>query len=557
METNGKAPTLAELKEQVEAARLRVELRNLNAQESVLDNTQDFVNPAEPLFDSPDFLYPWFGENIPFNLDNRLRGELLPVYITEYGLKILRDYSRWLTAYNPWAIQVVENKISYLCGKGFGYTCAPADRADPGSKRLAYQEDKYLCRLTQRVIDRFTERTNWGAWEQQFIRKDTMDGEAFLRFFHLGNGEVEVRPVEPEHVRSPGDQRAHQSFGIETPQDDILHVDGYWVVENPEIWWYPSLVPAEEILHVRSNVGPTAKRGYPCLIPVRQNLSRAANLLKIMSILASSQSSISMIRKWKQYSVQDIQGFQANNADFQYTDPLSGQQRYIKRYLPGTALDTPENVDYEFPTATVRADALVAVLQAELRAIASRFNWPEYMVGADASNQNYASTQVAEAPGIKQLEREQASYARAFGDGTYAGSAQCGALWRVIALAVRWGGLPREVLRRVKLQAEGPSLVARDKEKETARAKILHDAGILGKKKWSKWEGVDHAEEQEDLQSEPAPQPQPGGEFSPPQPGKQPLPNRDQSREVRESKDVTRNIRRLMGKCRPQLLRKH
>jgi hypothetical protein len=503
-DTNGKTESVAALKEQVEAARLRVELRHLEATESVYNQTQEFVNPAEPLFDSPDFIFPWYGENIPFNLDNRLRGELLPVYITEYGLKILRDYSRWMMAYNPWAIQIKENKVSYICGKGFGYTCAPAQRSSD-----SIHGDNQLCKIAQRYLDRFMERTNWGAWEQQFIGKDTTDGEAFLRFFHLGGGEVTVRPIEPEHVRSPGDQQAHQSFGVETPQNDILKVNGFWVVEDPSYKWYPSFVPAEQILHVKSNVGPTAKRGYPCLIPVRQNLSRAANLLKIMSVLASSQSSISMIRKWKQYSVADIQGFQANNSDFQFTDPLSGRQRFGNRYLPGSQLDAPENVEYEFPASKIASAALVEVLQAELRAIASRFNWPEYMVGADASNANYASTQVAEAPGVKQLEREQASYARAFGDGTYSGPAQCGALWRVLSLGVRWGGLPRAILRRVKLQAEGPTLVARDKDKETARYQLLNQAGIMGKKTWSKMEALDRAQEKEDLESEKPAQPPP------------------------------------------------
>lgn len=543
-DTNGKAESVADLKEQVEAARLRVELRSLNATEAVYNQTQEFVNPAEPLFDSPDFIYPWYGENIPFNLDNRLRGELLPVYITEYGLKILRDYSRWMMAYNPWAIQIKENKVSYICGKGFGYTCAPVER------RAEYiHGDKQLCKIAQRYLDRFMERVNWGAWEQQFIAKDTTDGEAFLRFFHLGGGEVTVRPVEPEHVRSPGDQEPHQSFGIQTPQDDILNVKGFWVVEDPTYKWSPTFVPAEQILHVKSNVGPTAKRGYPCLIPVRQNLSRAANLLKIMSILASSQSSIAGIRKWKQYSVADIQGFQANNSDFQFTDPLSGQQRFGKRYLPGTFLDSPENVDYEFPASKIASAALVDVVQAELRAVASRFNWPEYMVGADASNANYASTQVAEAPGVKQLEREQASYARAFGDGTYSGPAQCGALWRVLSLGVRWGGLPREILKRVKLQAEGPSLVARDKDKESARYKLLNEAGIMGKKTWSKMEGVDRAQEKEDLETEApaarpvAPQLGPGGKPMPPKNGLPP----GKSFPAKES--FRRKVRRLLVDC--------
>lgn len=568
-QSNGQAkvpePSVAELKEQVERAELRVRLKAVQATESAFGQTQDFVNPAEPLFDSPDFFYPWYGENLPFNLDNRLRGELLPIYVTEYGLKILRDYSRWLAAYNPWAIQIVENKVSYLCGKGFGYTCAPRDREE--GMRAG---DRELCRLAQRHIDRFCERVNFGAWEQLCIKKGTVDGEFFLRFFHLGRGEVTVRPVEPEHVRSPGDQSAHRSFGVETPEFDILDVKGYWVIEKPSVWWEPSFVEAAHVLHVKENVGPTAKRGYPFLIPIRKNLIRADRLLQIMSVLASAQSSIAGIRKWKQYSASDVSAFQQNNADVQFTDPVSGQPRYVKRYLPGTWLDAPENVDYELPGTKINAGALVEVLQAELRAIASRANWPEYMVGADASNANYASTAVAEAPGVKQLEREQAGYARAFGDGIYAGSSQCGALWKVLEYGVRWGGLPRAILRRVKLQAEGPSLVARDKDKETTRAATLNEKGVLSKRTWSKWEGLDRAEEREAIEREgpavsAAPKLGPDGKPLSPQPGGRPPFGKPAAADKAEGdgaavannplyqpgrQDFAERVRRLLRECR-------
>src|SRR4051812_25284419 len=50
------------------------------------------VDPREPLYDSGDFWLPLgSGENLPPNIDSRKRGEVLPVYITEWGLKTIRD----------------------------------------------------------------------------------------------------------------------------------------------------------------------------------------------------------------------------------------------------------------------------------------------------------------------------------------------------------------------------------------------------------------------------------------------------------------------------------
>ena len=117
-------------KETIDALRERVERQELLLRKRTLETAynwyDDYVNPAEPLFDTPDFFFPLAGENLPFNLDNRLKGELLPVYITEYGLKILRDFSRWLAAFNTFALNALENRVSYVVGKGFGYTAVPA-----------------------------------------------------------------------------------------------------------------------------------------------------------------------------------------------------------------------------------------------------------------------------------------------------------------------------------------------------------------------------------------------------------------------------------------------
>jgi hypothetical protein len=428
---------------------------------------------------------------------------LLPVYITEYGLKILRDFSRWLAAFNTFALNALENRVSYVVGKGFGYQAVPAK-----SGRAA---DRILCQRAQEVIDRFLERTDWGELEQEVMRRADRDGEAFLRFFHTGHGECTVRTVEPEHVRSPGDQSAHLSFGIETPEHDIQDALAYWIVEEPSLSWTPTRVPADEIVHVRFNVDRTAKRGYPTLVPVRRNLLRADKLLQNMSTLAQVQATFALIRKHKQYSASAVQTWQQGQADIAVSDPVSGNTRYLQRYLPGTILDVPEQTDYEFPAAKVPADSLVAVLQAELRAVAARLVLPEYMLTSNAANANYASTLVAEAPAVKHFERLQRQLARKFGDGRYGGPGHCGALWRVLEHAVEWGGLPSAVLERVALHVEPPSPVARDKDKETARAASLNQAGVLSKATWSKWEGLDRARERRQLEQEKqATQPQGG-----------------------------------------------
>jgi hypothetical protein len=542
MDTNGHSipiahpvsDTLRDLQEQVDRERLNAELASIKQTRQVMEQAGgefgNWINPATPFFDSPDFFFPYVGENLPFNMDNRLKGELLPVYITEYGLKLLRDYSRWLAAFNPYAISALENRVSYVIGKGFGYTAVPSSR-----KPVFTSGDRELCRMAQAVWDEFTDRVDWGQWEQLIAHKVDVDGEAFIRFFHTGGGRVTIRPVEPEHVRSPGDQSAHLSYGIETPEYDIMDVMAYWVILNPALSVSPTRIPAEEMMHFKQDVGPSAKRGYPLLIPIRQNLARAVSLLQYMTALARAQSSIAMTRKWKQYSAQSINAWQQNNADVQSANWFSGQQRYGKQYLPGTVLDIPENVEYEFPATKIGAAALTEVLQAELRAIGARLVMPEYMISGDASNNNYASSLVSEAPSVKNFERIQSTYSRWFGDGRKGSPRHCGVWWRVMRAAVEWGLLPREVLSRVKAHVEPPMVAARDQQKDTERFKSLNESGVMSKETWSKKEGLERDREKTQIEKEQAEQPQgvpgqpgqvpgqvPGQPSQPPKPGEQP-----------------------------------
>lgn len=504
--------TLEQLRERVERKKLRFEAKLVESADSWLNA---WVNPAEPLIDDPSFWQPVGPEAIPGNIDNRKRGEQLPYYLTWFGLKWIRDISRKLVAENEFAINALTNRVSYVVGKGFQYKACAKGVAGPREEESAdddfdpFEDDDEpestgeetdpLALATQRVIDEFVDTNAWCELEQEVVWRCDRDGECFLRLFHLGEGRVTVRIVEPEHVRPPAmDGVAAKSFGIETESDDVENILGYRVIENPDISMVPVLVDAEEIVHFKLNTDRNAKRGLPTLYPVRKNLERADSILRNMSTLAAVQASFAVLRKHKKFSAAAVQAFQQANAQQSYTNPASGQTNYLQFLKPGGIVDAPENTEYEFPAHGVNAGAFVEILQAELRAVASRLCMPEYMLTSDASNANYASTLVAEAPSTKNFERLQAFYARRFGDGGYSPEPHhCGVMWRVVALAVQAGRLPREVFQRVKIQAEGPSLVARDKASETNRAKTLSDAGVLSKPTWAKWEGLDYEQERD------------------------------------------------------------
>src|SRR4029077_16980916 len=120
----------------------------------------------------------------------------------------------------------------------------------------------------------------------------------------------------------------------------------------------------------------------------------------------------------------------------------------VRRYGPGTILDAHADIEYDFPAAGVDAANFVTVLQAELRAVASRLVMPEFMLSSDASNANYSSTMVAEGPALRMFARLQADQV----------CDDLEVMWRVVNAAIAAGQLPPEARTQVEIQAVPPNL---------------------------------------------------------------------------------------------------
>jgi len=154
---------------------------------------------------------------------------------------------------------------------------------------------------------------------------------------------------------------------------------------------------------------------------------------------------------------------------------------HFRRYGPGTILDALGGTDYEFPASGIDASRFVTVLQAELRAIASRLVMPEFMLTSDASNANYASTIVSEGPAMKMFERLQ--YDMAIED--------LEVMWRVVAGAIRAGRLPAEAANAVDLRAIPPTLAVRDRLRDAQADRILMECGAMSVKTMAMRHGLD------------------------------------------------------------------
>lgn len=392
---------------------------------------------------------------------------------TEQELAAVRAECRALALTNEFAINGHENRISYIVGSGHSYRAACRRRGGDADE---------LVRQTQRVIDEFLQVNEWQRRQQETVLRLDRDGEVFLRFFVGRDGLTQVRFVEPGQVATPmgAGQDAELSFGIETAADDVETVDAYYVDGVR--------VEAHEIQHRKANVDGNVKRGLPLFYPVRKNLRRAEKLLRNMSTVAEIQSAIALIRKHRTAARTSVQQF-VTARDGGPGDSVGGRYGSVRRFAPGTILDTYGNIDYDFPAAALDAASYVSVLQAELRAIAARLVMPEFMLTSDASNGNYASTLVAESPALRMFQRLQA---RQTADDR-------AVMLRVVENAVRAGRLDPAVRDEVVLQIEAPALSMRDAKSEAETFAIEYANGILSPQTWSLKRGLDFDQEQANL----------------------------------------------------------
>ncbi len=304
---------------------------------------------------------------------------------TQQQLEEARLQSRHLVATNEFAINGIENRISYLIGPGHRYLA---------SVRKSVEGSSQLTANVQEVIDEFMHLNRWHARQQEMVRRMDRDGEVFLRYFVDAEGTTRVRCVEPEQIRTPKElaQNPAATFGIQSDPNDVETVLGYFIDGVA--------VDADDIQHRKSNVDANVKRGLPLYYPVQKNLRRIEKLLRNMSVVAEIQSAIALIRKHRGSTRGGVEQFVANQNETVQSSNSHGHTRNLSHYAPGTILDAPAGLEYDFPASGLDASSFVTVLQAELRAVAARLVMPEYMFTSDASNSNYASTLVAEGPAV-------------------------------------------------------------------------------------------------------------------------------------------------------------
>ncbi|GHT10211.1 hypothetical protein FACS1894170_01960 [Planctomycetales bacterium] len=383
------------------------------------------------------------------------------------GIDVLRTECRRLAEMNEFAVNALENRVNYVIGQGHQY-------------RIIGKESNSETAEVQRLLDRFLDGNDWTRRQREMMRRRDRDGEVFIRITPDRKTIAKIRFVDPEQVYTPSRHLAESntSFGILTQPNDAEEVVGYWIDER----YYD----AAQIHHRKANVDSNTKRGVPLFAPVRTNLDRAEQLLRNMSVVSNIQSSIAMIRRHQTTSKEAVRQFVQDQATKTICNDDGDVIRTYQQFSPGTIIDSGSSTEYEFPASAIDAGTYISVLQAELRAIASRLVMPEFMLTSDASNANYSSTMIAEGPAVRMFERLQHEV---IGEDIQL-------LRKVFALSASFGIIEPGLLDRVTIHTIPPMLAARDRLNEARADKILYDLGVLSKESLAMRYGIDPAREE-------------------------------------------------------------
>lgn len=502
---------LAALREKLETLQLHAKIRRLEAAAAApggLLPLREAVGPGS-LVNTSEFLTDGVGLS-NFGTLNASRsyaqaadkkdGDNYPFWQTEQQWAGIVGGARLVSTLSEVGISALENLTNYTIGKGFGYSFTPAAPGDEHAAKLAA-----AC---QAILDEAFESSRWfGHLEREVFTQSRVDGEALVAVRHRGGRNVDLElidsvsvcePTAPEDLEdylglAPG---LNWKYGVATPPGRPSLPQAFFVAHEGDTndW---EVIKACDAVHVKLNVRPAVKRGMSDYLPVQPSLSGGERLLRNTIGGAAVQAAIAYIREHAPgVSREVIDDLVMSLTDETVTEPGNATrgpvERNLHQALPGTVLDVTAGMKYHSgPLGNPSGPMFIDVVQAAWRTAGTRWQMPEYMISGDASNGNYASTLVAEAPFTKATEARQTIYVDAYSE----------IAWKVIRAAMpacrAFRGITFAQLRRiVSLIVDPPQVAVRNRLEDHQIRREEYDYGILSAETWAAEAGRDLAEQQ-------------------------------------------------------------
>lgn len=505
-------PSFEQIQEQLKYDLARLELAMTRSELRLLETAWSgtgwgsIVDPFDQWRDMGDR-----GQWLPLGPHERKDGYNRPFVWSDFDLDVMRTQARWIATKNDLGIGALSTLTNFTVKTGFVFEA----ETDPNTDDPGLSEQ--VGKAVQREIDQFCKDNVFDARQRSIFSRSRRDGEAFVRLFGQDDGTSVVRMVEPEQVRTPpGFEGDEWSFGVHTDPDDIETVLGYWISYSgrPDIG---EEVDAEEVFHLKLNVDECIKRGLSDFYSSGEALDGVNKLLRNMRESGAIQAAISWIEQYEQASRDQIQGSVLNRRDQNrtyYDHPITGREINYAKYEPGSILKVGRGKTYAPAPLAANTTQHISIVQACLRAIGARWNMPEFMISADASNNNYASVLVAGSPFVIAVECNQNVYAEYFLRILWAVIRHAATCGRIVVNGRAFSG--EEISRLIDIKATPPQVAIANKAEEADIDSKDIAAGVMSKQTRREKLGLDNEVERQRIAEEPpTPPPGPGAGSSP------------------------------------------
>lgn len=246
----------------------------------------------------------------------------------------------------------------------------------------------------------------------ELIRRPLRDGELFIEDFSdtrdestgvlVSTGKTTIRFIDPLLVRSDDSARAKSQDqtlqnGVNTDPEDVEQVISYTVQSRADKSKFRT-IPASRVQHIKLNVDSDQKRGETQLLPIMKLLKQYDQWLENRIILNKMRSAIVLIRK--------VEGTPGEVAQIAANPPTASNPSGTntkQNFRGGSILTAGKGVSYEMLGPNLQASDAKEDGRNIKVSMAGGTNLPEYIFG-DASNQNYASSLIAESPMVKAVQ---------------------------------------------------------------------------------------------------------------------------------------------------------
>lgn len=414
----------------------------------------------------------------------------------------------------PWGCNAMENRGYYTVDTGHTYVVKPRDEnADPDSQSVRRIED---------FIELWMTENDWSNRQQEVCHRLDQHGEVFDLMRYDTDGMLRLAYVEPTDLENDPKSPFQQYDDSDRPYIDLLGVrrtndiffepqaffvdglqEGIWLgdfryymkqarSEGQMVPNYRAFTPSLRslIFYRRRNVISRAPRGLTFYWPVRDELRWSKLLLGNLMRISAFQSAIGALRTINDTVSSDaVRQYLASAQDGTKASPAESMDS------PAPMVVTkPSSIKWEFPDTGLGNSNHIEVLVQLLRAASSGMRLPEFMLTANVSEGNFASTLVSEGPFHKAIRRNQ--------------QVLINEDRQIMEAALRYAaesgnfGLTMADIDAVKVEAKPPRVQTRNRQEDFEINQKLWENGLLSGKDLLASEGYEYRPQHAQIQLE-------------------------------------------------------